>query len=142
MGVNRPSSGGGGGGAAEVTDAELAVLERLWAAPGTTIREITDQLYPGGGAAHYATVQKLLDRLAAKGLVGRDDSEIPYRFAAAVDREQFIGGRVRAMAQRLCGGSLAPLLSSLVRTQPLKRSEIDELRALIDRLDGRPPRRK
>ena len=125
----------------DVTDAELAVLEQLWRTPAATIRELTDRLYPQGTVAHYATVQKLLERLGAKRLIVRDAGEIPHRFAAAVDREQFIGRRMRAMADQLCGGSLAPLLTNLVRTQPLKPKEIDELRRLIDQLDrgsGKP----
>ena len=119
----------------DVTDAELAVLEQLWQAPAATIRELTDRLYPNGTVAHYATVQKLLERLGAKKLILRDAGEIPHRFAAAVDREEFIGRRMRAMADELCGGSLAPLLTNLVRSQPLKQKEIDELRQLIDQLD-------
>jgi predicted transcriptional regulator len=124
----------------DVTDAELAVLEVLWTAPGT-IRGIRDKLYPGGGLAHYNTVQKLLERLEAKGFVSRDTAEIAHRFTAAVERDELIGRRLRAMADELCGGSLAPLISGLVRTGPLKAGEIDELRALIDRLD-RKRRRK
>ena len=31
-----------------VTDAELAVLKELWALGPSTIRELTDRLYPGG----------------------------------------------------------------------------------------------
>jgi BlaI family penicillinase repressor len=120
---------------ADVTEAELAVLEQLWATPGATIRGITDRLYPRGGAAHYATVQKLLERLGGKKLIARDAGEIPHKFSAAVGRDEFIGRRMRAMADQLCGGSLAPLLTNLVRTQPLKQNEIDELRALIERLD-------
>ena len=128
----------------DVTDAELAVLERLWAAPGATIRDITDKLYPNGGAAHYATVQKLLDRLAGKKLVARDSGDIPHRFSAGVARDEFIARRMRAMADQFCGGSLAPLLTNLVRAKSLKQKEIDELRELIDQLDRQPsaPRKK
>jgi predicted transcriptional regulator len=126
----------------EVTDAELAVLEQLWAAPGSTIRDITSTLYPKGGAAHYATVQKLLERLGAKKLIARDADEIPHKFAAAVARDEFIGRRMRAMADQLCGGSLTPLLTSLVQTQPLKPREIYALRALIDQLDRSRLRKK
>ena len=54
-----------------VTDAELTVLKALWERGASTIRELTDALYPGGGAAHYATVQKLLERLEAKTCVKR-----------------------------------------------------------------------
>ena len=124
----------------DVTDAELAVMEVLWES-AATIRGIRDRLYPRGGAAHYNTVQKLLERLETKGFVHRDTGEIAHRFTATVERDELIGRRLRAMADELCGGSLTPLISGLVRTQPLKPREIRELRALIDRLDHRRRRR-
>ena len=64
----------------DVTDAELAVLQVLWDDGPATIRQLTDVLYPGGGTAQYATVQKLLDRLEAKGFVHRDRSAAAHTF--------------------------------------------------------------
>ena len=58
----------------DVTDAELAVLEELWRLGSATRRQLADALYPGGGPAHYTTVQKLLERLEAKGHVAADRS--------------------------------------------------------------------
>jgi BlaI family transcriptional regulator, penicillinase repressor len=119
----------------DVTDAELAVLQRLWEAGAATIRELTAVLYPGGGTSRYATVQKLLERLEGKGHVRRDAGEVPHRFAAAVGRGELIGRRLRTMADKLCGGALAPLLTNLVESRSLTPREIGELRVLIDRLD-------
>src|SRR4051812_8523620 len=99
----------------DVTDAELAVMEVLWASPAT-VREIRDKLYPRGGPAHYNTVQKLLERLGFKGYVRRDAEQLAHRFSAAVARDELIGRRLRAMADELCGGSMATLLTGLVRT--------------------------
>ncbi len=131
--------------ASDVTETELAVLEQLWAAAGepATIRAISDRLYPGGGAAHYATVQKLLERLEAKKFVRRDDSAMAHRFTAAVGREELIGRRLRAVADKLCGGSMTPLITSLVESRALTKRELGELRELIEKLDGkRAVRRK
>jgi predicted transcriptional regulator len=119
----------------DVTDAELAVLEVLWEQGPATIRRITDTLYPQGGSAHYATVQKLLDRLAAKNFVTRERSPAAHTFAAAVDREDLIGRRLQATAEKLCGGSMTPLLMHLVRARRLTSRERMELRTLIDHLD-------
>ena len=123
---------------ADVTEAELAVLELLWHAPGATIRKLTDSLYPDGGSAHYATVQKLLERLEAKGFVQRDDSAMAHRFSATVAREELIGRRLRAVADKLCGGSMTPLITSLVESRTLTKRELSELRALIEKLDEKP----
>ena len=121
----------------DVTETELAVLQVLWDQGPATIRRITDLLYPEGGPAHYATVQKLLDRLEAKGFVTRDRTPPAHAFAAAVGRDDLIGRRLQAMAEQLCGGSLTPLLTHLVKARRLSPRERQDLRDLIDELDKR-----
>jgi predicted transcriptional regulator len=119
----------------EVTDAELAVLARLWELGPCTIRRLSDLLYPEGGASYYATVQKLLERLEGKGCVTRDRAGAVHQFEARVCREELIGRRLRTVADKLCGGSLAPLLAHLVRAKALSARERAELRKLIDRVE-------
>jgi predicted transcriptional regulator len=115
----------------DVTDAELAVLQALWERGRATIRQLTDLLYPGGAAAQYATVQKLLERLEGKGCVARDRRPWPHVFTALIDREALIGRRLRAVAEQLCGGSLTPLLTHLLDVERLSRKERLELRAFL-----------
>src|SRR5947199_9085626 len=79
----------------DVTERELAVLQVLWDAGPTTIRRLTDALYPGGGATHYATVQKLLDRLEAKGCVRRDRAGAATKFNDVSGIVELIGRRLR-----------------------------------------------
>ena len=122
----------------DITDAELAILQVLWDEGPATIRRLTDVLYTPGSVAHYATVQKLLQRLEQKGFVTRDRSTAVHVFAAARSREDVIGLRLRTVAEKLCGGSLTPLLTHLVRTSRLSLQERQELRDLIEDLDRRP----
>lgn len=123
-----------GGSLPDVTDAELAVLRLLWDRGTQNRRQLTDALYPEGGPAHYTTVQKLLERLAAKGFVRSTMSRGVRHFSAAVGRDRLIRSRLRAVADKLCDGSLAPLLSHLVEAGPLSEAEIAELRSLVRRL--------
>ena len=122
----------------DITDAELAVLSQLWDSGPATIRQLTDALYPAGGFAHYTTVQKLLERLQAKGCVQRLDGGRAHRYRAVVGRDELIGRSLRQVAEKLCGGSLTPLLTNLVRLQRLTVREREELRALIGELASRP----
>ena len=115
-----------------VSNAELRVLQSLWECGPSTIRQLTDRLYPAVTAANYATVQKLLERLEKDGRVARDRAVSPHVFAPAVSREAYIGGQLRAMAAKLCGGSLTPLLTHLVRAEALSAKERSELRKLLD----------
>src|SRR5262249_53986615 len=120
----------------DITDAELSVLEILWEKGPSTIRQITDVLYPRGGPAHYATVQKLLERLEGKQCVARDRTHAAHTFTAVMERDDLIGRRLETLAQQLCGGSLTPLLTHLVRAKRLTERQRRELRALIDEPDA------
>ena len=65
----------------DITDKELDVLHVLWEHGPLPIRRITDVLYPDSRSSYYATVQKLLERLEAKGYVARDRSgSVPHAY--------------------------------------------------------------
>jgi predicted transcriptional regulator len=117
------------------TETELSLLQLLWDQGPATIRRLTELLYPGGSASHYATVQKLLERLEDKGYVRRDRSSMTHVFDAKIARDQYIGGQMRAMADRLCGGSLTPLLTHLLQAERLSAEERRELRRLLNQTD-------
>lgn len=119
----------------DVTEAELAILQALWERGPATIRHLAETVYGDASASAYATVQKLLERLEAKECVTRDRTGNVHAFRASLDREQLIGRRLRAVADSLCGGSIAPLLTHLVERESLTDKERKELRALINKLD-------
>ena len=116
----------------DVTETELTILQFLWDAGPSTIRQVADVLYPRGGRAQYATVQKLLDRLEQDGWVARTKAQPANIYRANVGRDELIGRRLQAVAETLCGGSLTPLLTHLVRGNRLSDAERRELRDLID----------
>jgi predicted transcriptional regulator len=118
--------------AQDITESELGVLRILWDQGTATIRQLTDILYPGGGAALYATVQKLLDRMEAKGYVRRDRSLYVHVFAAGLNRDELIGRRLRSLAETLCDGSLTPLLTHLARAKDLTAEDRMALRTIIE----------
>jgi BlaI family penicillinase repressor len=126
---------------ASIPDAELRVMEELWRRGEATIRDLRDALYPQGGNSKFATVQKLLARLAAKNLVRRRKNEGNWAFQAAVARNDLIGGELRRVADRLSGNSLTPLLTYLVEAAELTSKERTHLRNLLDEESGakRPP---
>ena len=125
----------------DVTGKELEVLEVLWGQGPSTIQQIVEEVYPDGGTSKYATVQKLLERLEQAQCVRRQRGARAHVFEAIADRDALIGRELRSVAEKLCGGSVTPLLTHLVRTQRLSARERAELRALIDELDDRGGKR-
>ena len=119
----------------DVTDAELAILEVLWDRGSATVREIAEQLYAGCTTSQHATVQKLLERLEGKKCVRRDRGNWPHTFQPAIDRQELIGRKLQQTADKLCEGSVQPLLMHLVKAGQLSPDERRSLRDLLDQLE-------
>ena len=117
--------------AEDVTNTELAILQVLWDQGERTRRQVADVLYPGGGEAHYATVQNLLGRLERKGFVRSNRNGNVLIFAATVDRDELIRRRLQSLADKLCGGAAAPLIMNLVRSLPLSAAEVEQLSTFL-----------
>jgi predicted transcriptional regulator len=112
-------------------DSELTVLKALWDSRSATIRDLAAVVYGEATPSTHATVQKLLERLEAKGHVERDTSERAHRFRSSVSRAGLVGLRLQETADRLCDGRLSPLLTHLVEEAELTEDDIERLRALI-----------
>ena len=114
-----------------LANAELAVMELLWAEGRATARHIRETLYADQKNQH-GTVQRLLQRLEEKGYVRRDADLPVHLFSATVSREDYATGQLESLAQRLTGGSLAPIMTRLVEQGRISQSEIDRLRRILD----------
>ena len=116
-----------------LANAELALMELLWSQEDEwTARELREALYPDAAKAQHGTVQRLLQRLEEKGYLRRNKRTSVHLFRAALSREEYATGQLETLADKLTGGSLAPLLTHLVEQQRLSPAEIDRLRAILE----------
>jgi BlaI family penicillinase repressor len=116
----------------DITDTELDVLQVLWKHGPLAIRRITELLYGDCKTSQYATVQKLLDRLESKECIARDRTSNTHVFSPRIGRDELVGRRLQAVAQKLCEGSWTPLLTNLVQMKKLSEKDRQMLRQLID----------
>ena len=112
--------------------AELSVMELLWQTEQMTARQIREQLYRDSEKAQHGTVQRLLQNLEAKGFVHRDRSLGIQLFSAKLGREAYGSQQLESLAEKLTGGSIAPLLTHLLDEKKLDQAEIQRLRKLLD----------
>ena len=115
-----------------LANAELAVMELLWQGDRSTARQIREQLYPDPSKAQHGTVQRLLQRLEDKGFVERDRELPVHLFSAAVSRQAYASGQLESLADRLTGGSLAPLITHLMQEKKISSTEVERLRGILD----------
>lgn len=113
-------------------NAELAVMELLWREGRLTARQILDQLYPDVAKPQHGTVQRLLQRLRAKGFVARDRDVGVNVFSPALSREEYASGQLESLANRLTQGSLVPMITRLVEDNKLSKAEIARLRRILE----------
>ncbi|MEO5560148.1 MAG: BlaI/MecI/CopY family transcriptional regulator [Dokdonella sp.] len=121
------------------TEAELGILNFLWERGSSTVREVHEALYREEGAG-YTTALKLLQIMYAKGLVVRDDSERAHVFRAAVSKERTQKRFLLDIVTRVFDGSSSQLVLQALGGRPkATREEVEEIRALLDKLDGTTP---
>ena len=123
--------------AERLTNAEMAVMELLWETEPLTARQIREQLYDDSKTSQHGTVQRLLQSLEEKGFVHRDRSLGVHLFSAIVSREAYGGLQLESLAEKLTGGSIAPLLTHLLDEKKLDKAEIKRLRKLLEEAQKR-----
>jgi|SRR5579872_2094001 len=114
------------------TDAELTILRILWERGPSTVRQVHEQLARGRDGA-YTTALKLLQIMAEKGLVERDERERTHVYRATLSEDQTQRQLVRDLLDRAFGGSAGKLVMQALAT---KRASADELREIRNVLDG------
>ena len=116
------------------TEAELEILNVLWARGGCTVREVYEALYreDGGG---YTTALKLMQVMHAKGLVERDETQRAHVYKAVVSKERTQKRFLRELVQRVFDGSSSQLVLHALGSQRASRAELREIRELLDKLD-------
>lgn len=119
----------------DVTATEVAILDILWDAETASVREISERLYGENTPSKHAGVKSLLDRLAEKGYVERDTSGFAHLFQATIDRASFVGMKVEQLAETHFGGSLAPMLLSLVDRLTLSNRDRAAIQKILDKAD-------
>jgi predicted transcriptional regulator len=116
------------------TEAELEILQILWARGGCTVREVHEALSRDSGTG-YTTALKLLQIMHGKGLVVRDDSQRAHVFRAAISKEKTQKRFLSDLVQRVFEGSPSQLVLHALGSQRASREELREIRALLNRLD-------
>ncbi|MCL4211686.1 MAG: BlaI/MecI/CopY family transcriptional regulator [Phycisphaeraceae bacterium] len=122
--------------------AELEVLTILWDEGPSTVREVLTHLHRRGRTVAYTTVLTFLTRLAQKGYVVSDKSDLAHVYRAAVPRDTVRHSRLKALIDELYDGSACPLVLQLMQTGTFTPEEVAQLQSLIDRLDEQTKRRK
>ena len=115
------------------TDAELSILRVLWSRGPSTVRDVARAL---GREGSYTTVLKLLQIMAGKRLVRRDESARTHVYEAAASEHDTQRKLVTDLLTRAFDGSAARLVMQALASGRASPEELAEIRKLIDKQRG------
>lgn len=113
------------------TDAELEILRVLWKLGPATVRQVHEAL-AATRATGYTTALKLMQIMADKGLVTRDESARTHIYSARVAQEHTQKQLLDDLVHRAFGGSAAELVLRALSSHTTSDDELREIRKLID----------
>jgi BlaI family penicillinase repressor len=113
------------------TEAELEILRVLWERGPSTVRQVHEVLVAARDTG-YTTTLKLMQIMADKALVTRDESTRTHVYTARVSQETTQRQLVNDLVDRAFGGSAAELVLRALSSHKTSDEELQEIRRLID----------
>ena len=121
------------------TDAELEILRVLWNCGTATVREIHNTLGESKQTG-YTTTLKILQKMADKGLVSRDETQRSHVYSPAIEEEPTQKRLVGDLLARAFGGATGKLVVQALSDQSATQEELAEIRELLDTLEKKTGR--
>ncbi|MFI4860040.1 MAG: BlaI/MecI/CopY family transcriptional regulator [Phycisphaerales bacterium JB063] len=121
--------------ATQPTEVELQILNALWEIGPSPIRAIHAALEDERDVA-FTTTQKMVQVMADKGLLVKDDSVRPQVFTPAMSKDDAQIGLVDDLLQRAFGGAVDQLVMQALRSKGVDDKELKKINTLLKRIEG------
>jgi len=118
------------------TQTELEILRVLWQRGPSSVREVHQIMLETRGAG-YTTVLKLMQLMARKGLVVRDERERTHVYRAALAQEQTQRQLLTDLLDRAFDGSASQLILQALASKRTSPDEMEEIRKMLDQAQRR-----
>ena len=113
------------------TDAELAILRVLWERGASTVRQVHESL-SGERTIGYTTILKLMQIMADKGIVERDETDRTHVYTPRMSEEHTQRQLLQDLLDRAFGGSALKLVMQALSTRKASPEELAQIRQLLD----------
>ena len=114
-----------------LSDGEWRIMNLLWADAPRRVPELTEALAKDTGWSR-ATVNMMLQRLEDKGAVRMETVGRNKAYWPVLSQSDARQKETKRFLDRLYGGSLGMMVSSLAGQQALNEEDIQALRAILD----------
>jgi BlaI family penicillinase repressor len=119
---------------AEPTKSELEILQVLWEKGPSTVRAVNDELLKVKDV-NYTTTLKLMQIMADKGILKRDESQMKHIYHVAEAEEKTKDHLLDKFIDSVYQGSAGKLVMQLLGNKKASKEELDIIREMLDKLD-------
>ena len=114
------------------TEAELEILNILWALGPSTVRDVHTASDKGTG---YTTVLKQMQVMTEKGLLSRREQYRSHVYETRIAKEQTQRQLARNLVRRAFDGSAKNLVLGALSSQKVSAEELAEIRRMLDEFE-------
>lgn len=119
----------------EPTRSELEILQVLWQYGPSTVRFVNEKLNDQKREVQYTSTLKLMQIMADKGLLIRDQSQMKHIYSAAEEESKTKAVLLDRFVNTLYNGSASSLLMQLLGNKKASKKEIAAIREFLKKLD-------
>jgi len=113
------------------SNAELEILRILWRRGPLTVREVHDELKRERDIG-YTTVLKIMQVMAEKKIVTRDESERSHVYSPAVEEKSVKRRLVSELLDKAFDGSAAQLVMHALSDKRASQEDLKKIRKLLN----------
>jgi len=117
----------------EPTKAELEILQVLWDFGPSTVRSVNDELLKTKDV-NYTTTLKLMQIMAEKGILNRDQTQMKHIYSVAEEEEKTKGHLLSKFVDSMYRGSSSKLVMQLLGNKNTSKEELDQIKELLKKL--------
>ena len=118
----------------EPTRSELEILQVLWEIGPSTVREINNELLKQKDV-NYTTTLKLMQIMADKGILARDESQMKHVYRVAEDEQKTKEHLLDKFVDSMYKGSASKLVMQLLGNKKTSKEELQEIKDILKKLE-------
>ena len=119
----------------EPTKSELEILQVLWEHGPSTVRFVNDTLNRQKRAVQYTSTLKLMQIMADKGILDRDETNMKHIYRPAMEGQKTKGFLLDRFVDTMYNGSASKLMMQLLGNKKTSKKEMQEIKDLLDKLN-------
>ncbi len=119
----------------EPTKSELEILQVLWQYGPSTVRFVNDTLNEQKRAVQYTSTLKLMQIMAEKKMLKRDETNMKHIYIAAMEEQKTKGFLLDRFVDSMFNGSASSLMMQLLGNKKTSAKELQQIKDLLNKLD-------